>query len=275
VKPVWLSDAKAVIGMVHAPALPGSPRHDDRADEAGRQLIERVLADAEALVQGGVHALMLENFGDVPFYPQRVPASTVAWMTRLACEIRTRYRVPLGINVLRNDGCSALAVAHAAGADFIRVNVLCGARIADQGILQGIAHDLLRERARLGAEHIAICADIDVKHSSPLGQQDVMQELADVIGRGLADAVIVSGSGTGIPLDREQLGRVRQHAGDVPVLAGSGVTLENVAGLVPDADGFIVGSWFKQEGQVERPVDEDRVRKFMAVLSGPGRRSQT
>lgn len=262
----WLHDRKAVIGMLHAPPLPGSPRCALSSRAELRGILERVLRDAEALAGGGVQALLLENFGDVPFYPQRVPAATVAWMTRLAAEVRSRFPHPLGINVLRNDGCSALAIAHAADADFIRVNVLCGARVADQGLLQGIAHELLRERTRLQADQIAICADVDVKHAFPLGGHDFVRELSDTLSRGLADAVIVTGSGTGEALDRGQLQLARQHAGHRPVLAGSGVTLETLPDLLPHADAFIVGSWFKDGGQVDNPVDPKRVREFMQAL---------
>src|SRR5687768_9330841 len=138
----WSTVPRPVIGMLHLPPLPGSPRYGGG---------------------GGGHGLMLDNFGDVPFYPGRVPAHVVAHMTAVACEVRRRFpSLPLGINVLRNDGRSALAVAHAAGAQFIRVNVLCGARVADQGLIQGIAHDLLRERAMLGATDVRILADVDV-----------------------------------------------------------------------------------------------------------------
>src|SRR5690606_13240725 len=112
--------------------------------------------------------LMLENFGDTPFYPRRVAAHTVAAMTAIAVEVRRQVDLPLGINVLRNDGLSALGIAAASGADFIRVNVLSGARVTDQGIVQGIAHDLLRERRWLGAESVKILADVNVKHSAPL-----------------------------------------------------------------------------------------------------------
>ncbi|HXD50949.1 MAG TPA: BtpA/SgcQ family protein, partial [Burkholderiales bacterium] len=144
--PRWKNNRKIVIGMLHLPPLPGAPLFDGNL----KRIRDSVLRDAETLATGGVHGLMMENFGDVPFYPDRVPASVVAQMTALACEVRGRVDLPLGINVLRNDGRSALAVAHACGASFIRVNVLCGARVADQGLIQGIAHDLLRERALLG-----------------------------------------------------------------------------------------------------------------------------
>src|SRR2546430_14170914 len=161
---LWPAATEPVIGMLHLPPLPGSPAYDLAGGMAA--LREAVLRDADALAAGGIHALMLENFGDVPFYPGRVPAHTVAAMTALAADVRQRFpELPLGINVLRNDGQSALAIAAAVGAHFIRVNVLCGARVADQGLLQGIAHDLLRDRALLRAQHVKIFADIDVKHS--------------------------------------------------------------------------------------------------------------
>jgi membrane complex biogenesis BtpA family protein len=164
----WSNSRKVVIGMLHLPPLPGSPRHAPSALGADR-ITKSVLADADVLADGGVQGLMLENFGDVPFYPGRVPAHVVAHMTAIALAVRQRLPdLPLGINVLRNDGQSALAIASAVGAAFIRVNVLCGARVTDQGVLQGIAHDLLRERAILGAQHVKVMADVDVKHSAPL-----------------------------------------------------------------------------------------------------------
>src|SRR3954451_6219557 len=145
--PSWAGRRKIVIGMLHVPALPGAPMY---RGELGA-IRDAMLRDAEALASGGVHGLMIENFGDVPFYPDRVPAHVVAHLTALALEVRRNHpQLPLGINVLRNDGRSALAVAHASGANYIRVNVLCGARVTDQGVIQGIAHELLRDRAMLG-----------------------------------------------------------------------------------------------------------------------------
>ena len=161
--PDWPLVRTPVIGMLHLPPLPGSPRYGGDMEAITRH----VLADADALASGGVQGLMLENFGDVPFYPGRVPAYVVTHMTAIACQVRRRFALPLGINVLRNDGQSALAVAHASGAQFIRVNVLCSARVADQGVIGAISHDLLRDRAMLGAD-VKILADVDVKHSAPL-----------------------------------------------------------------------------------------------------------
>src|SRR6266536_252615 len=163
--PAWAKINKPVIGMLHLAALPGSPLYGGSIEP----IRAAMLRDAELLVEGGVHGLMMENFGDTPFFPGCVPAHVVAHITALAAEVKRRFpQMPLGINVLRNDGLSALAIAHAVGALYIRVNVLCGARVADQGLLQGIAHELLRLRAELRAEAIKILADVDVKHSAAL-----------------------------------------------------------------------------------------------------------
>ncbi|WP_373652714.1 MULTISPECIES: BtpA/SgcQ family protein [unclassified Schlesneria] len=259
----WMSRSCPVIGMLHAPALPGSP--DYRGDFASVRHI--VLRDAEALVAGGVDGLMLENFGDVPFYPDRVPAITVAAMTSLGSDLKWRFGIPLGINVLRNDGRSALAVAIACGAEFIRVNVLCGARVADQGILHGIAHDLLRERANLKAQSIQIWADVDVKHSAALAARPLKDEVSDLIDRGKADALIVSGSATGQPIDPDTLRAIKSASASTPVLMGSGVNAETVSELVPYADGAIVGSSLKQDGKVRNPVETSRVIEFMEAIN--------
>jgi membrane complex biogenesis BtpA family protein len=238
---------------------------------------EAMLADAEALVGGtsggasggesgggGVDGLMLENFGDAPFHPGPVPGHVLTHMAALAAELRRRFDLPLGINVLRNDACGALAVAHAVGAEFIRVNVLRGARVTDQGVIEGKAHELLRLRRNLGAEHIRILADVAVKHSAPLGSTPIEQEAADAAQRGGADALLVSGTATGRAVDLATLRRVRAVAGGRPILLGSGVTPETVEPYLPEADGLIAGTALKEGGAVEAPVDPHRVEALMA-----------
>lgn len=209
---------------------------------------------------------MLENFGYSPFFPGALPASTIAHMTAVAQQVRDQTGLSLGINALRNDGCSALSIAHAVGAEFIRVNVLCGARVTDQGIIQGMAHDLLRLRRALDADHIAILADVDVKHSAPLGVRPIEDEVHDLVERGGADAVIVSGSATGQPVDRDHLHRVRSAAGTAPVLIGSGATAGNVAELLQTASGVIVGTSLKRGGRVEEPIELHRVQELMSRI---------
>jgi membrane complex biogenesis BtpA family protein len=267
--PQWSNVHKPIIGMLHLPPLPGSPGFAPGTPTG--QIRDAVLRDADALAGGGVHGLMLENFGDVPFYPGRVPAHTVAAMTALAADVRQRFgELPLGINVLRNDGQSALAIAAAVGAHFIRVNILCGARVADQGLLQGIAHDLLRDRAMLRAQHVKIFADVDVKHSAPLAAPtptSLESEVEDTFVRGLADVLIVSGSGTGKATDPAHVQRVKRAAGPAShVFIGSGIDEHTLPLHLPHADGFIVGSAFKQDNNTANPIDPRRVALITSLL---------
>jgi membrane complex biogenesis BtpA family protein len=259
---LFFSSSRPVIGMLHMAALPGAPRFAGDLEAIRR----RVMEDAAALVEGGAQGAILENFGDAPFYPGRVPAITAAHVTALAAEVRRKFDLPLGINVLRNDGVTALAIAHAVRAQFIRVNVLCGARVTDQGVIQGIAHDLLRERAALGSE-IAIFADVNVKHSAPLAARPLADEIADLIHRGGADAVIVSGAATGSPTDLEELRAAKAAAGDTPVLVGSGITSETISHYALHTDGFIVGTSLKGDGVVANPISTERVRTLVRRLS--------
>ncbi len=249
---------RPVIGVLHLPPLPGSPNYEGHP----RQILDRVHTDASALVDGGVDGILLENFGDTPFYPKRVPRETVAWMTRIGSLVRDRFSVPLGICVLRNDGRSALAIAHSIDAQFVRVCILAFPRVTDQGIIEGIACDLLRDRARLHSS-IKIFADVDIKHSYPLGfGHSIEAEAADLVSRSHADALIVTGAATGAPIDSSQFAKVRESA-DVPVLVGSGVTSQNISVLLKDASGVIVGSAFKRPGG---GVDVDRVRCIVGSI---------
>jgi membrane complex biogenesis BtpA family protein len=260
--PAWAGKKKILIGMLHMPALPGAPLSKLTLAE----IRDFILRDTETLVNGGVDGLMMENFGDVPFYPGRVPAAVVEQMTEIAADVREKTGLPLGINVLRNDGLSALAVAHAVGANFIRVNVLAGARVTDQGLIPGIAHDLLRERAALNAESIKIFADVDVKHSAPLAERPIEDEVDDLIERALADAIVVSGAGTGKATDPEKVRRVKKCAGATPVFVGSGITAKTVSEFLDAADGFIVGTALKKDGVAANPVEFERVQDLMQAV---------
>jgi hypothetical protein len=196
-------------------------------------------------------------------------------MTALALAVRRRVELPLGINMLRNDALAALAVAQAVEGDFIRVNILTGARVTDQGVIEGRAHQLLRLRRELGAERIRIVADVDVKHSAPLAPRPLEEEVRDTLERGGADAVIVTGPATGQPARIEDLRRVREAAGGSPVWVGSGVTPDTMGSLASLADGFIVGTAVKREGNVENPVDPGRVRALRERLVPDGVREGT
>jgi membrane complex biogenesis BtpA family protein len=254
------SPRKTIVGMVHLKPLPGSTGFGGSM----QQVLDGACADAQSLEAGGVDAIMIENFGDIPFFKDNVPPQTVAGLTAAACAVRTVTTRPIGINCLRNDGLSALSIACASGAAFVRINVLCGARVADQGIIEGRAAEVARLRATLRAP-IKLYADVDVKHSVPLAPRPIEQEVWDTLQRGLADALIVSGSGTGKPADLEQLRVVKWAAGSSPVFVGSGVDTTTILDLLKVADGVIVGTSLKRDGRVDQPVDAERVRRLVEL----------
>ena len=212
---------------------------------------------------------MVENFGDSPFYPDDVPKHVVAAMTRVVTELRQATDCPLGVNVLRNDAEAALSIGTAADAQFIRVNVHTGARLTDQGIIEGRAHETLRLHDELDSD-VKILADVDVKHSAALAERPVTELVDETLGRGRADGIVISGVGTGHEVETEMLESVvacRDELGsDRPVLLGSGTTAENVRELLDIADGAIVGTALKEGGETTNRVDEDRVRGLMAKI---------
>lgn len=258
-----------VLGMVHLRALPDAPGWEGDLDAVEAA----ALRDAEALAAGGVGALMMENYGDVPFHREAVPAATVAAMTRIAAALRRALpHLPLGINVLRNDAASALAVAAAVGAAFVRVNVLAGAAVTDQGVIEGRAAELMRLRARLCPD-VGVLADVRVKHAAPLAPRGLAEEAADLRLRAGADALIVSGAATGAVADPAELAVLRASLPACPLLVGSGTTAANLAAFAA-ADGAIVGSSLKRPGPDGRPaVAADLVRAYVdaARFSAPQR----
>ncbi|QLK25958.1 BtpA/SgcQ family protein [Natrinema zhouii] len=249
-----------VIGMVHLPALPGAPGFDgDR--EAVRT---RALEDARRLEAGGIDGIVLENFGDAPFYPDSVPQHVVAEMTAVATAVTDAVDVPVGINVLRNDAAAAVSIAGAVDADFVRVNVHVDTAATDQGILEGRAHETLRLRDRLEAD-VAILADVHVKHATPIGEVDIGRAALEAVERGKADGVIVSGPGTGVETPLADIECVADALSDLgrdraPVFVGSGVTSETVGDcLEAGADGVIVGTALKRGDETTNPVSGERV----------------
>jgi membrane complex biogenesis BtpA family protein len=245
----------ALIGMVHlGPLLErGVPLAEVERDAC---------RDAERLAVAGFDAVMVENFGDRPFYPEAVPAATIAAMTRCVLAVRRALgALPVGVNVLRNDARAALAIAAATEALAIRVNVHVGAAVTDQGILEGRAWETVRMRRAL-APAVRIWADLRVKHAAPLAARSIADEAEELEGRGEADAVIVSGQRTGGATDPARLAEVREVV-RCPVLVGSGAGPEQLASLLPVCDGVIVGSWIKEGGDVLAPVDPARARAFV------------
>ncbi|MFZ9738078.1 MAG: photosystem I biogenesis protein BtpA [Prochlorotrichaceae cyanobacterium] len=250
-----------VIGVIHLLPLPSSPRWGGDL----RSLMERAEQEATALAAGGVHGILVENFFDAPFCKDRVDPAVVSAMSLVVQRVQSLVTLPVGVNVLRNDAHSGLAIASCTGAQFIRVNVLTGVMATDQGIIEGQAHHLLRYRRELGCD-VKIFADVLVKHAHPLSTPNLTVAVQDTIQRGLADAVIISGWATGAPPSPEDLAQAKAAAFETPVLLGSGANLENIATLVPPADGVIVSSALKRQGNIQDRIDPVRVGQFMEVL---------
>jgi uncharacterized protein len=248
---IWLKQHRPVIGMIHLLPLPGAPLWQGSLPE----VLERACMDGRTLVDAGFDAVLVENYGDPPFTAGAVDPWTVAAMTWVLAHLQREVDIPLGVNVLRNDWRSALALACVCGGRFIRVNVHCGVMVTDQGIITGQAHDCLRVRRALDATHIGIFADVWVKHGQPLGQQPDMAESAgEILHRGLADALIVTGRSTGAPIHLDHLTLLRRAFPDAALIAGSGVNQENVQSISAVADAVIVGTGIKRDGVTSNPV---------------------
>ncbi|HEY9781739.1 MAG TPA: BtpA/SgcQ family protein [Leptolyngbyaceae cyanobacterium] len=250
-----------IIGVVHLLPLPTSPRWGGSL----KAVIDRAEQEATALASGGVDGIIVENFFDAPFVKDRVDPAVVSAMSLIVQRLMQMVTLPIGINVLRNDAHSALAIASCVKAQFIRVNVLTGVMATDQGIIEGQAHSLLRYRRELGSD-VKILADVLVKHARPLGSPNLTTAVQDTIERGLADAVILSGWSTGSPPSLEDLELARAAAHGTPVFIGSGADWENVSTLMQAADGVIVSSSLKRHGRREQPIDPIRVSQFVEAV---------
>lgn len=256
---------RPLIGMVHLPPLPGAPRYDGT-----RQVIRaRALADALVLAENGMDGVLVENYGDTPYYPTDVPKHTVAELTATVRELEIAIDLPIGVNVLRNDAAASLSVGAAGGCSFVRVNVHTGARETDQGRIDGQAHETLRLRERIDAD-LSIFADVAVKHSAGVADRSMERVVTETVDRGLADALVVSGPSTGEATTPDALAQVLDarddHVPEVPVFLGSGVGPENTDDLLELADGAIVGTALKEDGVTDNPVTKSRVEALVEAI---------
>jgi membrane complex biogenesis BtpA family protein len=229
-------------------------------------IVDHARRDAEALLEGGVDGLIVENMWDLPYYVGAdVQIEAVTAQAVAAQKVREMANVPVGVNVIHNGWQAELAIAVAAGLDFIRICILTGARLWDTGDLnQGCAANLLRKRKELGAEHLKLFADVDKKHSIPFPGLDLETHI-EWTEFYRADALIVSGRMTGDAPPLEKVRRAREVA-TRPILMGSGTTAENIVDFLQYADGAIVGTGLKVDGVGENPVDVGRVRRYMAAV---------
>jgi len=257
---------RPIIGMVHCWPLPGSPGYSGYGIET---VIEHALRDAEALAEGGCDGLIVENMWDIPFRagPEIQPES-IASHAVVVRAVKERIGLPLGVNLVHNGGVTLLGIALAGGASFIRVCMFTGAGVWDSGAWdEGCAADLMRRRKELHAEHIKLFADVDKKHSVRFPGIDLAIHVSWTRFFG-ADALIVSGRMTGDAPDLDKVRQARDLAGDRPLLLGSGTTEANIAAFMEVADGAIVGSSVKVDGQAENRVDVQRVRRFVQAARG-------
>ncbi len=263
---------KALIGMVHVGALPGTPRASESLDA----LADRAAEETALLAQAGFDALIIENMHDRPYLRRNVGPEIVAAMTRIGLAVRRAVgALPLGVQILAGANREALAIAHAIGAQFIRAEGFVFAAVADEGLIEEAdAGPLLRYRRSIGADGIAVFADIKKKHSAHAITADVdIAATARAAEFFAADGLIVTGAATGQPTSLDDLAAVR-GASSLPVLVGSGANPENLADLLARADGVIAGSCLKQDGRWDRPIDAARVRVFVAAAEKarrPGR----
>lgn len=254
----------ALIGVVHLPPLPGSPLSKLGIDG----IVEHALRDARTLHASGFDAVIVENFGDAPFVAENLPPACIAALAVVADRIRGAVDCALGINALRNDAQAAIGIAAVMGAAFVRVNVHVGVYATDQGMIEGQAAESLRYRRLLDSD-VAILADVHVKHATPVSEPDLGEAARNVAYRGLADGLIVTGPRTGAAVDPNELDCVRAAVPDRRIFIGSGATAQTVKSLLERADGVIVGTALKRDGDISNPIDAELARDFVeAARSG-------
>ncbi|ARM75372.1 BtpA/SgcQ family protein [Acidianus manzaensis] len=237
-----------IIGMIHLPPLPGSPKNTLSLEE----IINYAKSEGEKLEKAGVDGVIVENLGDYPFFKDNIPPITIASMSIIVKEVRKSFNFDVGVNVLRNGCIDAFSIAHVTNSQFIRCNILIGAYVTDQGIIEGKAAELLRLKRSLNS-NVKIFADIHVKHAYPLYNLPIELAAQDLAERGGADAVIVSGPRSSLPPSIENVKKVKESI-NLPVVIGSGISLENFRDFCKIADGLIIGEKdFKENGEIGGP----------------------
>jgi membrane complex biogenesis BtpA family protein len=249
--------------MVHVAALPGTPANVLPV----REIIRKADEEAKILADGGVDAILIENMHDVPYLRNTVGPEVVTAMTAVACRLREQCNLPMGIQILAAANKEALAVAQAAGLNFIRAEGFVFAHVADEGLIEGCAGDLLRYRKKIGAEDIKIFTDIRKKHSSHAITADIsLEEQVKTAEYFRSDGIIITGRSTGEEALVEDV-QIARQATSLPVLIGSGITAENIKEYWSFANVFIVGSFLKEKGNWKNPVSAERLKQLMNTVT--------
>ena len=254
---------KTVVGMIHVDALPGTPKYKGDVEN----IINSAVKEAMIYKNSGIDAIAIENMHDIPYLKRNVGPEIISLMGIIGREVKKASQLPCGIQILAGANKEALAAALSAGMDFIRSEGFVFAHVADEGIMESDAGELLRYRKQIGAEDILIFTDIKKKHSSHSITSDVeIIETAKAAEFFLSDGVILTGTSTGKETDIDELKKVR-GAVKIPVLVGSGLTADNIEKYFPAADAFIIGSYFKKGGYWQNEVDADRVKALVDKIN--------
>lgn len=260
--PSLFTNSKPVIGVIHVGALPGTPRGSKNVVELGRQAKE----EAKVYRECGVDGVIIENMHDIPYLKGEVGPEIVAAMTAIGSEVKAECGLPVGIQILAGANIEAMAVAHAAGLDFIRAEGYAYAHVADEGIIEASAAKLLRYRKMIGAERVQVWADVKKKHSAHAITADVsLGQTAETIEFMSANCVIVTGSVTGEAPQVADVKEAKTHC-HLPIFLGSGISESNIEQFYNEADGFIIGTYFKVDGLWSNTVDPARVTRFINKL---------
>ncbi len=254
---------KVIIGVIHAMALPGTPQY---AGETMKEIIEYAVTGAERYAAGGVDGLILENHGDIPFLkPEDIGHEITAAMVAMGIAVRDRVNLPMGINVLANGAFHALAIAKAVGADFVRVNQWVNAYVANEGLIEGPAAAALRYRTHIGAQDVLVFTDVHVKHGAHAitGDRSLEEQARDAEWSD-SDAIISTGERTGDAASLKEI-QVFEAVSQLPIVVGSGVSEDNVRDILSVCQGCIVASSLKENGVWWNQVDQEKVRRLVAL----------
>ena len=253
---------KPVIGMCHMQALPGDPKYD--VTKGLDWVYDQARADMLALQEGGIDAIMFSNEFSLP-YLTRVETITVASMAAIIGELKNEIKIPYGVNVLW-DPSASLDLAMATGAQFVR-EIFTGVYASDFGLWNTNVGEVVRHQHAIGAEHVRLLFNIVPESAVYLGDRQIADIARSTVFNNQPDALCVSGLTAGAETSTQTLKLVKEAVPGTPVFANTGVRLENVQEQLAAADGAVVGTTFKQDGNTWNAVDVTRVRALMQKVA--------